>query len=767
MNIKKQSTITVSLLCGMLLSSTALSAQEVIKKDSVANDKEVKNRNVMLNASSADQPRQISIGLPAATTGATIFEDGLPVSYNPWPDIPYLSWTGGNGYSRIRVMSLGEAALQYGGIAYAVNSFTADAGKQLGGKLTYQLNNYGRQVFDGVVSGPLGKGWGLMVNTRQIWDPGTSKITAASLQRRVQAYRFKLSKSFAKGRGYMSLLYQFTSNMSNTSTASPFIFVGDGSVKKYNGIDFGTDPYFPQEANTISYRDDETGKIITKSWRDGGTTRNNQITYNFNYNFRNGMKFDFTSRAKFGNVNQALSQATGISKNSGRYFYADGTPYTGDYVQNRYLMVVPGFERTWFNTAMLSGKSKNAAHNWRIGLNIWYNRAGTDQASTNSAHEVAKDPHLLYVKDSNGLLQSATGLNAYGGAYYDTHDSKFALILSDDWKVNKRLNLNAGVRLEYNTYAGKSATTMNGKENPRINNWWVGANPNGGITHFHGDWLNPSATFNFRYSILKGFGLTGEYVFVMQRTVPKDYSGAAMPRMKPVDINAAHGGIFWNNKWISLTSQLSYVSSTNYKTRSSFYHQLQNDATDGSGLLKGDEQSVTITTNYDVHTIGWTTDFVLTPFRGFALHGLLTLQKPTYQNLDISATFADGVTDHADVSGKVVTAMSKVLIELDPSYNYKKWSVGLNFRYFGKQYINKTNTLYFNGHWETFGNIRYQLNKKINFALNVVNFLNQNGASGSISSADLVTDPSKYKNYLMAGSYIRPFEVSLSTTINF
>ena len=111
--------------------------------------------------------------------------------------------------------------------------------------------------------------------------------------------------------------------------------------------------------------------------------------------------------------------------------------------------------------------------------------------------------------------------------------------------------------------------------------------------------------------------------------------------------------------------------------------------------------------------------------------------------------------------------MSKVLIELDPSYNYKKWSVGLNFRYFGKQYINKTNTLYFNGHWETFGNIRYQLNKKINFALNVVNFLNQNGASGSISSADLVTDPSKYKNYLMTGSYIRPFEVSLSTTINF
>lgn len=767
MNINKQSTITVSLLCGMLLSSTALSAQEVIKKDSVANDKEVKNRNVMLNASSADQPREISIGLPAATTGATIFEDGLPVSYNPWPDIPYLSWTGGNGYSRIRVMSLGEAALQYGGIAYAVNSFTADAGKQFGGKLTYQLNNYGRQVFDGVVSGPLGKGWGLMVNTRQIWDPGTSKVQAASLQNRTQAYKLKIDKSFAQGHGYMSLLYQFTSARNTDSSTSPFIFVGDGSVEKYNGIEFGTDSYYPREATYVTYMDDETGELITKSWNDASTTKNHQVTFKFNYNFANGMKLDFASRAKFGDVHVARYHATGITRNTGRYFYADGSSFTGDYVQNTNYMIVPGYERTWFNTAMLSGMTKDKKHNWRIGLNIWYNRVGTKQGSTNIAQEVAANPHQLFVKDSEGNLLSYTGLNSHSGAYYDAHDSKFALILGDEWKPFSRLNLNAGVRLEYNTYAGYSATNMDGKDNHRVNNWWVGANANGGKTRFHGDWINPSATVSFHYSLLKGFGLTGEYVYVMQHTVPKDYSGEAMPTMKPVDINAAHGGIFWNNKWISLTSQLMFVSSTNYKTRNGFLHQLQSDATDGSGLLKGDEQSITVTNNYDVRTVGWTTDFVLTPFKGFALHGLLTLQKPTYRKLDIEVEFSDGVTERANVSGNIVTAMSKVLIELDPSYNYKKWSVGLNFRYFGKQYINKTNTLYFNGHWETFGNIRYQLNKKINFALNVVNFLNQNGASGSISSADLVTDPSKYKNYLMAGSYIRPFEVSLSTTINF
>ena len=38
------------------------------------------NRNVLMNAASASQPRQISLGLPISGY-AYIFEDGLPVSY--------------------------------------------------------------------------------------------------------------------------------------------------------------------------------------------------------------------------------------------------------------------------------------------------------------------------------------------------------------------------------------------------------------------------------------------------------------------------------------------------------------------------------------------------------------------------------------------------------------------------------------------------------------------------------------------------------------
>lgn len=55
------------LLTGSLLVAPAVSfAQDTAVKDSVPETKEVKNRNVMLNASSDNQPRQISIGLPSS-----------------------------------------------------------------------------------------------------------------------------------------------------------------------------------------------------------------------------------------------------------------------------------------------------------------------------------------------------------------------------------------------------------------------------------------------------------------------------------------------------------------------------------------------------------------------------------------------------------------------------------------------------------------------------------------------------------------------------
>lgn len=85
-------TMTIFLAGTVLMIPVCAGAQDTPNAtDSVPETKEVKNRNVMLNASSDNQPRQISIGLPE-NKSATIYEDGLPVSYSMWPCLPYQYW---------------------------------------------------------------------------------------------------------------------------------------------------------------------------------------------------------------------------------------------------------------------------------------------------------------------------------------------------------------------------------------------------------------------------------------------------------------------------------------------------------------------------------------------------------------------------------------------------------------------------------------------------------------------------------------------------
>lgn len=277
----------------------------------------------------------------------------------------------------------------------------------------------------------------------------------------------------------------------------------------------------------------------------------------------------------------------------------------------------------------------------------------------------------------------------------------------------------------------------------------------GTITPFKKHWINPTATINGRYTILNGLGLIGEYVYAMQHPNSQDFAGAYMPLLDPVNVHLARFGLFWNTPLIKLVSQVSTISQSNYKSRTQFTNP--NNASDVT----------TVPVSYDVQTTGWTTDVVVTPFKGFTFHGLLTLQDPKYKSFTMKPTFSDGTSKSYDFSDKATTGVSKTIIELDPSYKFNKFRLWASFRYQSKQYINKTNTLYFNGRWETFGGVDYHVNNNLSLSVNVINFFDEKGASGSIGSADLIEDVSAYKNYLMAGSYIRPFTVEFAAHLTF
>lgn len=343
----------------------------------------------------------------------------------------------------------------------------------------------------------------------------------------------------------------------------------------------------------------------------------------------------------------------------------------------------------------------------------------------------------------------------------DMHEEKAALYFSDDWQATDRLWLSGGLRLEYygigglTTLAYMSYPHLDGMkpdhpENVRKENWSI---KDGKLVDFSKGWINPAAAINGRYTLLDGFGLTGEYVFAMRRPYAYDFAGEEIPNLDPVSIHLGRAGIFWNNSWIQLASQFSFVRQTNYKWRTQFNHPTN------------ETDYTTVFVNYDVQTLGWTTDMVLQPAKGFTFHALFTLQDPRYKNYEIDPVFKDGTKSHASFSNKKTTGVSDVIIELNPSYTYDKFNIWLSARYSSAYYVNKMNTLKFNGLWTTFAGVSYALNKNVDFSVNFVNLLNVSGASGGVSTSDL--KPKNVENYLAVGSYIRPFTVSFGAKVRF
>ena len=742
-------------LATTLLSITAFMgamAQDALT-DSTKNTSGDSNRNVLMNASSATQPRQISLGLPISGY-AYIFEDGLPVSYYNYQVYPYKSWHNGVSHESVRTMGPQDMVLKYGVITYSVDSWSKLAGDQLEGKLNYSVNHHGRHTIDANISTPLGKGWGISVGTYHNFDPGSNHLDMTKLQESAHFYKAALSKSWNEGRGKAGLIYQYSQFREVNENYGPFIFVGDGSVKEYDGFRLGIDQYRPAN-RTIKYLDVETGKMVEQDINDANTSKIHHVNFVMDYLWDNDLKLSIHSKFKHGQSLRSSTTLMGVSDavSGSGYTYEDGNNYLGK-VQTRRMLHFDGLEHSWMTNAALTGKSKDQRHNWRAEVDYWLNHGGVSTSMYLFAHEAKKNPKLLLLNGNEGF-----SYNSYA-EYYDGHEHKIFGLVSDEWNVNRRLWLYGGVRLEYLNVRGLAANDMN-TGNARHIGFSLA---DGGVVknHFSDNHFNYAFIGSVRYALLRGFGLQAEYSSAVTHSQLFHYGTYHYPTQKGMTTNYFRGGIFWKNQWIDLTSQITHISMSNSQERPNLSHVLTKDVGD---LKAGMSESFTQNYFYDIATLGWLTDAVITPVKGLSVHLMFTIRDPRYKNYKITPTFSDGVTETYDFTDKTITALSKTELEIEPSYRFSKWRVWLSARYFSKQYINKTNSLYFNGRWETFGGVDFQLNKHINFAASVVNILNQKGASGTIPAADLITDPSLYKNYVMAGTFIRPFTFEFTTKL--
>ena len=374
----------------------------------LSNSKEEGNRNVMLNAASANGPREISIGLPGGDVN--VLENGLPVVYNSNPHNVNTHWRGDSSLGHTGLLKISETAITTGNIGYAVNSFTElglNKEKRFNGVLNYNTNHFGKQQFDFNLNGSIGKDWFYSGSVYQNFDPGSFKLRFAQYQDRTQIYKFALTKFYHEGRGQLSAIYHYSNShwLSNATTGAPFIYVGDGSVKEIPGFSLGTSSYLP-DVSDIVYMDIRTGEMKKTSLYDATASKGNQFTLLNRYKWDNGlewtvnMKYDHALGSYLYQTPMSMEKKTLADGYSRKVSDGTLTPYEG-YVQSRMSCFNRGSIDEFFFTTELSRKYDNMT--WRVGLNEWYYDVDYASNTTMYDHTVEEYPQILYSADTKDI----------------------------------------------------------------------------------------------------------------------------------------------------------------------------------------------------------------------------------------------------------------------------------------------------------------------------------------------------------------------------
>lgn len=755
----KKRTVNALLLLAIMAAPAAAApgenddaARQVQAKDSVTTPKKGDERNVMLNASDANKPREIQIGLPSEDVN--VYENGLPAVYSSAVHKLATHWRSDASLGEVGLMTPSESAIATGNIAYAVNSYSRLGQKEFKGIVNYKANHYGMQQFDANVSGGIGDKWLYSASVYQNFDPGYFDPKFTDFSDRTQLYHAALTRELGDGAGRLSLIYKNSQSeaLGSMVNAAPFIYVGDGSVRALPNFKLGTDSYAPAGGEYV-YMDIMDGKMKMGRFGDCTGNRAHEIALLFDYRFTPTLRWTFD--AKFMNAPEANYVDFGGSTISevgvaDGYLLPNGTPYEG-LIDGRRTWLHYGKVRNFLVTTELHKQFRN--HKLRVGLNEWYYHLDYHSSSFQWVGSVQNYPEVLIGPDG----AQYRGFNELSPEYTVGYENKLAVYATEDWQITPRLNLYAGARLEYYRMSADQIPYA------RYAGFHIGGVNSDGVVieprNVTKDKLNYAATGRITYDIVKGFGVTADATVATRYPRINEYAGTGPTeeQYKRVTIPLVRGGLFYRNNWIDLTSMVTYISKSNN--------------IDQQNLTRpGTRESKTTLLIYDIQTLGWTTSVELDPFKGFHLHALFTYQKPVYRNYNASVTFSDGTTMSVNANGMIVKEIPQILVELDPSYNITDdLRVWLSFRYFGKTYANLQEALYFNGRWETFGGVNWKVNPHLDLGVSFVNLLNQKGASGTINGSELISkaDAAQYNNHYMSGNYLRPFTVEFSASIKF
>lgn len=705
-------------------------------------------RNVMLNAESASAPRVINIGLPDSSNGAVVFVDGLKHAMG-LPRSQY-HWAGGNAYERVGTIDFMEAVVQYGEFSVPVNSVTRLGSETFSGDFTAASSSNGLIRFDGSLRGPLAGKWQFALGAYINYDPTSVHAPSRIFIDQKQIYQASLCRLWDNSSLSMTYRLSFCNDrVDGGYSVAPFVYKGDGSIGLYEGFRLGRDCYMPADEK-VRWMDLETG-----SWKEGDMSKmDRRRLHDFHLTYRNKDLggWDFLAALHvcyMAPSNWMKVQLAGVDQVSASmgYTLSGGSPYTG-LIQNRQAL----YYDTWTLDPELrvEGRRTLGRHELKTGVSLVYARQYESSSSFRFAHTVEAGPQRVFL-DGEGSWRFNRN-----STWFNSWKIHADLYLFDSWLIAKNLLARTGVRVRgiYNDVY--SATRLDGETiNTRVDGFNLADPALAKKHHFKAPGIDYVVSESLSWRIYKGLSAVAEGFYSMTPKAATYYRNATLPSLKSIGNAMARGGLSLEGSWYDLTALVSYVTSWNNAAQVSVTKQ-----------INGISETLPWVAQYGIGTLGFTLDGSLR-FGGFSLHSRVTWQNPTYKNYRNEFVFSDGSVSVIDYTGKTVTGISKLMIELDPSFSWKFLRVWISARYYSRQYVSRTNLAYFKGHFETFAGAQAKFGKHSRINLNIVNILFDQGAKGSIDIADTIEDADELKGLVMAGSYIRPFTVDLSYTFSF
>lgn len=735
-------------ILSLTIAGVSIHAQEA---DTLGTGQKKSDRNMLLNAESASTPREINIGLPESGGGAKVYVDGMAHGIS-LPRSQY-HWAGGHMFVPKGSISLMDAVITAGEISVLLDSRTRLGGDEFSGAFTIGSSTNGLIRFDGAVSGPVknAPGWYFSIGAYVNNDPTNVNAPNRPFVDKKQMYNVALSRRW--GKSTLDATYRFSvcnDNIDGGYSFAPFVYNGDGTISPFGNFRLGQDCYFTAD-DAVRYMEVRDGSIKHASLGNMDHRYLHDFSIMFNHKHDSGWNLDSKLHVLYMQPSQSakitLAGIDNVTDAKG-FTAADGSVYSG-YLQNR-LVTVDNQEELDVDLRLTADRRFNSRHKLRLGLEFLYSSQMHSASTFYYAHTVEANPSRIY---KNG--QSTWGMNM-SGLYYDSDRFSVPVYALYDYTPVERLLFRTGVRL-CPLYENMLHAPRFGDEeiNKRVDGFNLADKNLSELRRMELPALDFAVSEHMSMRLVDRLFFVAEGFYSTTSMNGAYYKSERIPTGEAMGNAFGRGGLMYDNKWMNVTALASYITSWNNARVMTVTKQ-----------IGGVSETIPWTAQYGIGTLGFTLDGNV-HFGGFNMHLLGTWQDPRYKNYTNEFVFSDGTKEIIDYTGKHVTGISQWMLEIDPSYAWKNFRVWASARYYSRQYVSRTNLAYFAGHWETFAGVDWNIIEPLKLSVNFVNVLFQNGAKGSIDVADTITDASLLNDYVMAGSYIRPFTVDFMLTYKF